>query len=276
MAVAGLPPKGSAAADANLIEAMALLSDRARADLLRRPMNLALWREVLERSGEHRPPQDWSEWVDSLAREDFDAVEVAARGAIAWRLADKDLDPAFARALSTRIETIPGGLAEERFGAAIPYLVQWVQSDPRWPRQSFCSVYLAILLRMSLSARRGETALRSAAGLLEGALQCGLTPAEYRDALDAAQGICVEGLSRRSATMHWRYLRYSAVSHRLMQITSRRLLNIVSVLAALANRLTEGQRHALSALAAEAGIELNLRARSHTLRRSQVPVYRAR
>jgi hypothetical protein len=260
MIVAGLPPEGSAAADANLIEAMALLSDKARADLLRRPMNLALWREVLERSGEHRPPQDWSEWVDSLAQEDFDAVEVAARGATAWRLADQDLDPAVARALAARIETIPGGLAEERFGAAIPYLVQWVQSDPRWPRQSFCSVYLAILLRMALSARRGETSLQSAAGLLEGALQCGLTPAEYRDALDAAQGICVEGLSRRSAYDALEILEIvrsvAPADEDYLQAFS---LNVVSVLAALANRLTEGQRLALNALATEVGVELSPR-----------------
>lgn len=259
LTVAGMPPEGNAAADANLIEALAVLSDEARADLLRRPMNLALWREVLERSGEHRPPQDWSGWVEALAREDFDAIEVAARGAISWRLADQDLDPAVTRALAARIEAIPDGLAEERFGAAIPYLVQWAQSDPRWPRQSLCSVYLAILVRMALSARRGEPALRSAAGLVEGALRCGLAPAEYRDALDAAEGICVEGLSRRSA---YDALEIVEIVRSVAPADADRLqafsLNVVSVLAGLASRLTEGQRLALGALATEAGVELGL------------------
>ncbi|MBS5904539.1 MAG: hypothetical protein KIC89_17850 [Acetobacteraceae bacterium] len=259
MTVAGLPPEGNPAADANLIEAVAVLSDEAREDLLRRPMNLALWREILERTGEHRPPQDWSEWVDALAREDFDAIEVAARGATAWRLANQDLDPAVARALAARIEAIPSGLAEERYGAAIPYLVQWAQSDPQWPRQSLCSVYLAILVRMALGARRGETTLRSAAGLLEGALRCGLAPAEYRDALDAAEGICIEGLSRTSA---YGALEIVEIVRSFAPADADRLqafsLNVVSVLAALANRLTEGQRLALGALATEAGVELGL------------------
>lgn len=259
LTVAGMPPEGNAAADADLIEALAMLSDVARADLLRRPMNLAVWQEVLERSGEYRPPQDWSEWVDALTRQDFDAIEVAARGATTWRLADQDLDPADARALAARIEAIPGGLAEERFGAAIPYLVQWAQSDPRWPRQSLCSVYLAILVRMALSVRRGETALRSAAGLLEGALRCGLAPAEYRDALDAAEGICVEGLSRTSA---YDALEIVEIVRSISPADADRLqafsLSVVSVLAALISRLTEGQRLALRALATEAGVELGL------------------
>ncbi|MER2507991.1 MAG: protein DpdD [Amaricoccus sp.] len=259
LTVAGMPPEGNAAADANLIEALAVLSDEARADLLRRPMNLAVWQEVTERSGEYRPPQDWSEWVDALAREDFDAIEVAARGATAWRLADQDLDPAVARALAARIEAIPYGLAEERFGAAIPYLVQWAQSDPRWPRQSLCSFYLAILVRMALSARRGETALRSAAGLLEGALRCGLALAEYRDALDAAEDICVEGLSRTSA---YDALEIVEIVRGVTPADADHLqafsVNVVSVLAGLASRLTEGQRLALGALAREAGVELGL------------------
>ena len=259
LTLAGLPPEGDAAADANLIEALTALSDDARADLLRRPMNLALWQEVLERSGERRPPQDWSEWVAALVREDFDTIEAAARGAITWRLADQDFDPATARALAARIEAIPSGLAEERFGAAIPYLVQWAQSDPRWPRQSLCSIYLAILVRMAVSARRGETALRSAAGLLEGALRCGLAPAEYRDALDAAESICVEGLSRTSAYDALEIVEIvrsvAAADADHQQAFS---LSVVSVLTALASRLTEGQRLALRALAAETGVELGL------------------
>lgn len=252
-------PLGSAEADTNLLHAMALLSDDLRAELLRRPMNLAIWHEVLERAGQHRPPMDWSEWVDSLARADFDAIKVAAHGATAWRLGDEDIDPASARALAARIEAVPPGLAEERFGAAIPYLVQWVHSDPRWPRQGLCSLYLAILMRMALSARRGETALRSAARLLDGALQCGLTSSEYRDALDAAESICVEGLSRRSA---YDALEIVEIVRSFSPTDPDHLLafslKVISVLAALANRLTNGQRLALNALAREAGVELGL------------------
>ncbi|MGC1301447.1 MAG: protein DpdD [Caulobacteraceae bacterium] len=255
--VAGLSAEGDSAADAALRDAVNALAPEARDHLLRRPANRAIWQEVLERTGEHAPPSDWSGWVDALAREDFASAEAAAAGATAWRLPDQDIDAAIARGLAAKIEVIPDGLAEERFGQAIPYLVQWAESDPRWPRQSFCSVYVALLTRLALSARRGETALRSAAGLLEGALQCGLSVAEYRDTLDAAQTISSEGLSRTSA---YDVLEIVEIARSFTPAVPERLqtfsVNVISVLAALWTRLSEGQRLTLAALAAEVGIDL--------------------
>jgi hypothetical protein len=257
VAVASLPAEGDPAADAEFLQALSALPNEAREDLLRRPANRALWQEVQERSGANAPPTGWSDWVAALGREDLHAAEAAAAGAITWRLPDEDVDPAVARDLAARIESIQEGLAEERFGAAAPYLVQWAQSDPRWPRQSFCSVYLAILVRMALSARRGETALRSAAGLLEGALQCGLTPAEYRDALDAAEAVCIEGLNRTSA---YDVLEIVEIARGVAPADPTRLqafcVGVVAVLAPLSSRLSGGQRLALAALAAEVGIDL--------------------
>jgi hypothetical protein len=263
LTVAGLPTVGDPAADAALLDAVSALTLEARDDLLRRPANRAIWQEVLERTGEHAPPSDWSGWMDALTREDFASAEAAAAGATAWRLLDQDIDAVVARSLAAKIEVIPEGLAEERFGQAIPYLVQWAQSDPRWPRQSSCPVYVAILTRLALSARRGETALRSAAGLLEGALQCGLSTAEYRDALDAAQTIASEGLSRASA---YDALEIVEIARSVTPTVPERLqafsVNVISVVAALWTRLSEGQRLTLTALAAEVGIELGTSAQA--------------
>ena len=257
LAVASLSAKGDPKADAALLDALGALTPVEREDLLRRPANRAIWQEVLGRSGKHAPPTDWAGWVEALVREDFPSSEIAANGATNWRLCDQDIDAAVARDLAARIEAIPDGLAEDRFGAATPYLVQWARSDPRWPRQNFCSVYVAILVRMALSARRGETALRSAAGLLEGALQCGLSQAEYRDVLDAAETISTEGLSRTSA---YDALEIVEIARGVTPAAPERLqafsLNVISVLAALWNRLSDGQRLTLAALAAEVGMEL--------------------
>ncbi|GAN75845.1 protein DpdD [Acidisphaera rubrifaciens] len=257
--VAGLPAEGDPAADAALRDAVNALSADSRHDLFRRPANRAIWQEVLERAGDHEPPFDWSTWVDALSRDDFASAEAAAAGATTWRLPDADTDVGAARALAAKIELIPDGLAEERFGQAIPYLVQWAQSDPRWPRRDLCPVYLATLTRMALSARRGETALRSAAGLLDGALKCGLSVAEYRDALDAAQTIASEGLSRTSA---YDALELVEIARSFTPIVPTRLqefsIDVISVLIPLWPRLTEGQRLTLTALAAEVGIDLGV------------------
>jgi hypothetical protein len=256
LAVASLSAEGDPEADAALLDAVGALSPAEREDLLRRPANRAIWQEVLERTGKHAPPTDWLGWVEALGREDFPASEIAASGATNWRLLDQDIDATVPRNLAARIEAIPDGLAEDRFGEATPYLVQWARSDPRWPRQNFCSVYVSILVRMALSARRGETALRSAAGLLEGALQCGLSQVEYRDALDAAETISTEGLSRTSA---YDALEIVEITRSVTPADPERLqafsLNVISVLAALWNRLGDGQRLTLAALAAEVGME---------------------
>jgi hypothetical protein len=261
--VAGLPLEGNPAADAALWDAVNALVPEARDDLLRRPANRAIWQEVLERTGKQAPPSNWSGWIDALAREDFASAETAATGATAWRLADQDIDAVVARDLAAKIEVIPDGLAEERFGQAIPYLVQWAQSDPRWPRPSFCPVYVAILTRLALSARRGETALRSAAGLLEGALQCGLSAAEYRDALDAAQTISSEGLSRTSAYDALEIVEIARnVTPTIPESLQAFSVNIISVLVTLWTRLSEGQRLTLASLAAEVGIDLGIPAQA--------------
>ncbi|HTX50415.1 MAG TPA: protein DpdD [Caulobacteraceae bacterium] len=255
--VAGLPAEGDPAADAALLGAINALSAAARDDLLRRPANRAIWQEVLERTGDYEAPADWTSWVDVLPRDNFASAASAAAGATAWRLPDEDTDVSAARALAAKIEIIPDGLAEERFGQATPYLVQWAQSDPRWPRRDLCPVYVAILTRMALSARRGETALRSAAGLLEGALQCGLSATEYRDALDAAQTIASEGLSRTSA---YDALEIVEIARSFTPIVPAKLqdfsVNVISVLTTLWTRLSEGQRLTLAALAVEVGIDL--------------------
>lgn len=259
LAVASLPTEGDPTADARLRAAVDALAPAARDELLRRPAHRAIWQEVLERTGERAPPSDWASWVDALIREDFASAESAAAGATAWRLPDADIDVAVAHDLAAKIEVIPDGLAEDRFGQAIPYLVQWAQSDPRWPRQSLCPVYVAILTRMALSARRGETALRSAAGLLDGALQCGLSTAEYREALDAAQTIATEGLSRTSAYDALEIVEIArGVTPALPEALQTFSVNVVSVLAPLWTRLGQGQRLALAALAVEVGIDLGI------------------
>lgn len=250
------PLEGDAQTDKELIDALGELSETEQEALFERPAHRAVWREVQERSGGHTPPRDWSDWVEALERDDFDAAAVARIGATAWRLADVDVDPSVAQNLALKIEAIPHGLAEERLGLAFPYLVQWAQEDLRWPRQAYCSVYLALLTRMAYAARRGETALKSAANLLDGALKCGLSQAEYRDALDASSVICSEGLNRNSA---YDALEIVDIARSVTPADSDKLtsfsIEIASLLISISNRLSDGQRIALAALAVELGLE---------------------
>jgi hypothetical protein len=147
------------------------------------------------------------------------------------------------------------GLPEERLGEALPYFVQWAQADPWWPREGLRAVYVELLVRMALSARRGEAVLRSAARLVEGALRCGLGAAQYRDVLDAIETITVEGVSRANA---YDVLELVDVAQSVSPSDPARLhsliIDVVSVLRSLGPRLSEGQQIAVLALAREVGL----------------------
>jgi hypothetical protein len=255
LAVAAAPPAGDPATDAALHQALDTLEPKARAGLLARPLFRALWAEVLARTGIAAPPADWHEWLSRLGDTEFDAVAAARQAASDWRLPDAPLDPAVAERLVRQISETPSGLPEERLGEALPYFVQWAQTDPRWPREGFRAVYVELLVRMALSARRGERVLRSAARLLEGALRCGLGVAQYRDVLDAIETIAVEGVSRANA---YDVLELVDIAQSVNPSDPARLqsliINVVSVLQSLGPRLSEGQQIAVLTLAQEVGL----------------------
>ncbi|WP_372784822.1 protein DpdD [Phenylobacterium sp.] len=255
LVVASSPAEGDPDADAALQDAMRALDLPAQGRLLERPMFRALWEEVRARAGDIAPPQDWAAWLTRLGDETFDALESARLGATAWRLPAGAADPAAAFRLADQIANIPEGLAEERLGEAMPFLVQWAQGDPQWPREAYRSVYLALLVRMAFAARRGDALLRSTSALLDGALRSGLSSADYRDALDAAETVCVEAVSRASA---YDVLDVVDTARAVSPVDAARLqnftVNVVSVLQGLAARLSDGQRVALAALAEDAGL----------------------
>ncbi|RWO55367.1 protein DpdD [Mesorhizobium sp.] len=255
LAVAAAPQAGDPATDAALHEALDMLEPEAQAGLLARPLFRAIWAEVLARTGTAAPPADWHEWLSRLGDTEFDAMAVARQAATDWRLPDAPLDPAVAERLARQISETPTALPEERLGEALPYFVQWAQADPRWPREGFRAVYVELLVRTALSARRGEAVLRSAARLFEGALRCGLGAAQYRDVLDAIETIAFEGVSRANA---YDVLELVDVARSVSPSDPARLqsliIEVVGVLQSVAPRLSEGQQIALLALAQEFGL----------------------
>ena len=173
----------------------------------------------------------------------FDAFRYAAQSNTDWRPPDAEIDPAQAKALAEAILETPDGLAGDRLLEAIPYFVRWAQDDPRWPRRAYAPVYTALLFRMALAARRGESALKSAAVLLEGALRSGLTVEEYRDALDAAGEIARGGLNRNSIYDALEILDVATdATSPAPNALAKMVLDLLAELAALRERLSEGQR----------------------------------
>lgn len=107
---------------------------------------------------------------------------------------------------------------------------------------------------MAFAARRGEAALKSAAVLLEGALRSGLTAEEYRDALDAAGEIARGGLNRNSIYDALEILDVATdATSPAPNVLAKMVLELLAELAALRERLSEGQRAFIRRLGAPYG-----------------------
>lgn len=254
LAVAASSRSGDPEIDGAAFEAVTSLDAATRADVLTRPVFHALWAEVQERLGHEMPPRSWRDWLSRLPDPRFDAVGYAAAGAAKWVVGDVDLDPAEAAALANGLLGIAGGLAEERLSEGMPYIVSWASADARWPRGSLAPVYLALLTCMAIGTRRSNALVRSSALILEGVLRCGIGPAEYRDALEAAGEICRSGLNRSSA---YDAIEVVQVARSIIPADADALASfstsIVGNLWTLRSRLTPGQRVALRHVASEIG-----------------------
>ncbi len=240
--------------ETSAIRAVTALDETERHVLLKRPIFAAIWTELQERLGLRPPPRNWSDWLVRLKDPHFDAASYAVSGSRDWVIADTLLDPAMSAVLAEGLLGITEGLASERLADGLPFMLRWAKADPQWPRPSLAQVYLAMLTCMALGSRRGSGIMQSAGPLLEGALRCGLSVGEYRDALDAAGEIVRSGFDRRSA---FDVLEILETARSVTPVDPVALdsftLAIVSGLSSQSARLTIGQRQSLSQLAAEAG-----------------------
>jgi hypothetical protein len=254
LAIAASPQSGDPDLDTAAIDAMAALNEPARTELLNRRVFSVLWAELQDRLGFQPPPRNWVSWLRRLEDSDFDAPAYAASGVRDWVLGDASLDPTEAAALTKGLLGVTEGLAAERLADGLPFLLSWARADARWPRPALAPVYLAMLTCMALGSRRGASIMQSAGPLLEGTLQCGLSVAEYRDALDAAGEIARTGLDRSAA---FDVLEIVETARSVAPADPIALdafsLALVAGLAAQSARLTVGQRQALRELAAEVG-----------------------
>jgi hypothetical protein len=232
------------------ISATAALDEAARTGLLTRRVFGVLWAELQDRLGLQPPPRDWAGWLARLDNPSFDAPAYAASGARDWVLGDVPLDPREAALLAEGLLGVTDGLAAERLADGLPFLQCWAKADVRRPRPALAPLYLAMLTCMAIGSRRGASIMESAGPLLEGTLQCGLSAAEYREALDAAVEIARTGLDRSAAFDELEILETARSVAPAYQVALDTFsLALVAGLAAQSARPTVGQPQSLRELA---------------------------
>jgi hypothetical protein len=256
LAVAASPAGGDPDLDAAAISAVGALDETARSELLGRRVFGVLWAELQDRLGLQPPPppRNWIGWLARLHDPGFDAPAYAASGSRDWVLGNVPVDPSEAAVLAESLLAVTDGLAAERLADGLPFLQSWARADACWPRPTLAAVYLAMLTCMALGSRRGASIMQSAGPLLEGTLRCGLSTAEYREALDAAGEIARTGLDRSAAFDVLEILETArSVAPADPAALDALSLSLVAGLAAQSSRLTAGQRQSLRELAAEVG-----------------------
>ena len=159
----------------------------------------ALWRSF---DSEHLPA-NWLEWLQHIARPDFTAaLEIAERGLEEWPSAKAlGTAPEAVQQFAEALIAVPDGVPQQRLALALPLLVEWVQTDPRYPNPLLVPVYDSLLTILALNPARSEVELQATYLLLDALLACGLNPNSYRDLLDTALELARSGGSVR--TLDW-------------------------------------------------------------------------
>ncbi len=207
-----------------------------------------LWRSF---DSEHLPA-NWLEWLQHIARPDFTAaLEVAEKGLEEWPSA-KTLGtaPEAVQPFAAALIAVPDGIPQQRLALALPLLVEWVQTDPRYPNPLLVPVYDSLLTILALNPARSEVELQATYLLLDALLACGLNPNSYRDLLDTVLELARSGGSVR--TLDWLLDTVElSVIHPSADTTARENFwaAVLTVLQPLIPQLHAGQKYLLRSLA---------------------------
>lgn len=161
------------------------LSSSQRDELLRVSWLRELWRTIDYELGWKRIPEDWVEWSQLLASEEFEESYVIAEKACEeWPL-DTHLNyPAKVKRLADALSSVPDGLASERLIDALPLLIDWLRRDSRFPNRSMIPLYETLLTILALNPGRSDAELTMASHLTDALLSCGLDVPQYTRVLD--------------------------------------------------------------------------------------------
>lgn len=178
------------------------LDESSRAELLHSQAFRRIFEAIRADSGSAGPMLHWPDWLDRLSDPRFTAsFRVLQRAVSEWPAASL-VDPMQIAQFARGVETIPEmPPASERLADALPLLAAWAADDPAFPRPAMAPAYEALLFRLTLSARRTNYDLDSAAILVRGLLGVGLSAPAYDGLLDDCLALAGEGLGKR--TVYW-------------------------------------------------------------------------
>ena len=173
-----------------------------RDSLLSNPFNRHAYERMVEQVAGTFTPDNWVEWIGVLDRDDISVPkELALSLADRWKVGEHLRDKQRVSDLVDALDSVAPA-AEDRLLDILPLLVQWLQSDQRWPNALLLPLYRTIYYRvvLQLSERWWREAAGVAKELLQAMLELGTGQNEYARLLNDMRDVLPSAPGRSDAT----------------------------------------------------------------------------
>lgn len=144
-------------------------------------------------------PLGWRDWLTQISDPNYTlAFDVARKGALEWPLDDAS-DPVAAGALADALaDAITDVVSRARLAQALPLIVNWLQRDPDFPRNSMRPVYETVLALFALGEARDRGIMASTVIIGEALLSIGSSASDYQKLLQSLGTLFGEGIGTES------------------------------------------------------------------------------
>lgn len=121
-------------------------------------------------------PTDWNEWLERYTElGKATAIELARRDLSKWEETDSFMN-------TKKLERFINNLKHDTEASreAVPYLIRYLESDPKWPRPDLKEVYLEIHRRILKDMQGGSSEMKLSSAWSETLIRLQLNPYQYR------------------------------------------------------------------------------------------------
>jgi hypothetical protein len=223
------------------------LAEVQREQFLQRRGARALWEVVCAHGAPQKGvPQTWTEWLAALPSMSFAQARSLADSAVQqWPIRQHLSSAAAVQQLADGLLDAPEDLVVQ----AVPFLLEWLQTDDEWPNPAHLPVLEALFTLLVIGARRTPAALAALTQVLDAELLIGLLPSTYQLALADVGELVPQALGIRTVDWLLDLLEVVVTQPTADRVAQERVWDIaLGALQPLVPRLAPRQREVLTDL----------------------------
>ncbi len=190
------------------LQALGALCAEERAELLSTRRDRELFRawtgaeDTSPLAGPWRLPANWVEWLDAIDTSVVEAdrlIDIARQATSEWDPGWMET-PGAVEALRAAVLRSHSARADRILRESLPYLLGFLQQDPKWPQPGLIDTYEYLLFLVAAEARGGEAELNLFVELSSAVLTIGVEAGQYEALVDFAVELWERFASARTVT----------------------------------------------------------------------------